>query len=252
MKDINRKIFKIKRILIFSLCLNAIFMFSLGYFFYRPSRLKQLKKNILSYKTLPEKSDKPNSYYTQISHYETLPDAENEIIFLGDSITAFGRWSEMFQNIKVKNRGIKGDKSNGVLERLNEVVSSEPDKIFIMVGINDLSRKIKKSEIISNYDKILKLIQEKSPQTKIYVQSVLPVNEDIPHRLGHANNDDVIRLNAELKKLCAQYRIKFIDLFPLFENEQNKLKEEFTYDGLHPNGKGYLLWKSAIEKYVSD
>ena len=98
----------------------------------------------------------------------------------------------------------------------------------------------------------MKFIQENSPKTKIYVQSVLPVNEDIPNRLGHADNEDVIRLNTELKKLCLHYGIKFIDLFPLFKNEKNKLKEQFTFDGLHPNGKGYLVWKSAIEKYLSD
>ena len=70
------------------------------------------------------------------------------------------------------------------------------------------------------------------------------------HRLGHAENTDVIKLNSELRKLCTQHGITFIDLFPFFTNEKNKLKEEFTFDGLHPNGKGYLVWKSAIEKYV--
>jgi lysophospholipase L1-like esterase len=80
----------------------------------------------------------------------------------------------------------------------------------------------------------------------------LPVNEDIPSRLGHAKNDDVISLNTELKGLCLQYKIKFIDLFPLFINKNNKLKKDFSFDGLHPNGKGYLIWKSAIEKYVMD
>ncbi len=47
-------------------------------------------------------------------------------------------------------------------------------------------------------------------------------------------------------------KIAYIDLFPLFSNDDDTLKEEYTLDGLHPNGKGYLVWKSAIERYVFD
>ena len=249
MKEMISRFFNIKRIFIFSLCLNAFFLLAFGYLCYRPNRIKQFKHTIFPNNRKPKPIHKPN-YYTQKNHFETLPDGKNEIIFLGDSITDFGRWSEMLQNINVKNRGIRADRTDGVLGRLDEVILSSPDKIFIMIGINDLSRKRKISETVSNYDNILKFINKKSPQTKIFVQSVLPVNEDIPHRLGNAKNTDVIKLNSELRKLCTQYGITFIDLFPLFANEKNKLKEEFTFDGLHPNGKGYLVWKSAIEKYV--
>jgi lysophospholipase L1-like esterase len=213
--------------------------------------MKKIKHAIFPKNRKSQPIYKPN-YYLQKSHYETLPDTKNEIIFLGDSITDFGRWSEMYQNINIKNRGIRADRADGVLKRLEEIVSSLPDKIFIMIGINDLSRKKRISEIVSNYEKILNYIQKKSPQTEIFVQSVLPVNEEVPRRLGHAKNDDVIRLNLELKKMCSRYDVQFIDLFPLFANKKDKLKKEYTFDGLHPNGKGYLVWKSAIEKYVND
>jgi lysophospholipase L1-like esterase len=251
MKEMISRFFNMKRIFIFSLCLNAIFLLTFGYLCYRPNRIKQVQHIIFPNNSKPKPIYKPN-YYIQKNHFETLPDGKNEIIFLGDSITDFGRWSEMLQNINVKNRGIRADRTDGVLRRLDEVVSSLPGKVFIMIGVNDLIRKREISEIISNYDSILKFIQKKSPQTKIFVQSVLPVNEDIRHRRDQAKNTDVIKLNAELRKLCTQYGITFIDLFPFFTNEKNKLKAEFTFDGLHPNGKGYLVWKSAIEKYVND
>ena len=241
-----------RKIFILSLSLNFIFILFLGYVFYRPKSIKQLKHMIYPKdNNITKPAHKPN-YYTQRSHFATLLDTNNEIIFLGDSLTDFGRWSEMFQNINIKNRGISSDRTDGVLERLDEVVSSSPAKIFIMIGVNDLSRNKKISEIITNYNKILKFIQHKSPKTEIFVQSVLPVNENIPHRLGRAKNDDVISLNIELKELCLQYKVKFIDLFPLFKNEYDNLKEDYSFDGLHPNGEGYLIWKSEIEKYVID
>ena len=248
----NGPSFFTKKFFVLSLSLNVIFLLIFGYVYYQPNSIKQFKKIIYRNNNRKAKPTHKPNYYIQKSHYETLPDTKNEIIFLGDSITDFGRWSEMFQNINIKNRGIRADRTDGVLERLDEVVSSLPGKVFIMIGVNDLIRKRKISEIISNYDNILKFIQKKSPQTEIFVQSVLPVNEDIRHRLGQARNDDVIRLNADLKELCTKYGINFIDLFPLFSNDDDKLKEEYTLDGLHPNGKGYLVWKSAIEKYVLD
>jgi lysophospholipase L1-like esterase len=231
--------------------LNLLFIIFFGYIVHRPSLARKI--NRILFKGPPQKHDvfKPN-YYIQKSYYEALPNTKNEIIFLGDSITDFGRWSEMFQNVNIKNRGIRADRTDGVLERLNEIVSSLPEKIFLMIGINDLSSKKKISEIVSNYKKILRYIIEKTPQTEIYVQSVLPVNENIPNRLGHAKNKDVIQLNAELKKLCSGSGVKYIDLFPLFKDKNEQFKEEYTIDGLHPNGKGYLVWKSAIERYVLD
>mgnify|MGYP000061554644 CR=1 FL=1 len=66
----------------------------------------------------------------------------DEIIFLGNSITDIGEWTEVWQDIHVKNRGISGDNTFGVLARLDEVVSSKPSKIFIMIGINDISKNI--------------------------------------------------------------------------------------------------------------
>jgi lysophospholipase L1-like esterase len=235
-----------------SLSLNLIFLLSLGYVFFRPNSIKQFKKIIFpKARNIKKPIHKPN-YYVQKSHYENLPDTKNEIIFLGDSITDFARWSEMFQNVNIKNRGIRADRTDGVLNRLDEIVSSLPGKVFIMIGVNDLIRKRDISVIISNYDNILKLIQKKSPQTKIFVQSVLPVNTDIRHRLSREVNNDIIRLNANLKEMCTQYGINYIDLFPLFADEKNKLKKEYTIDGLHPNGKGYMVWKSGIEIYVND
>jgi lysophospholipase L1-like esterase len=238
--------------LMLSLSLNLIFLLSLGYIFFHPNSIKKLK-NLIYFDdhNITKAIHKPN-YYVQKSHFAALADTKDEIIFLGDSLTDFGRWSEMLQNINIKNRGIRADRTDGVLKRLDEIVSSLPSKVFIMIGVNDLIRKRKISEIILNYDNILKFIQKKSPQTKIFVQSVLPVNEDIRHRLSHTMNDDVIRLNVYLKELCTQYGVNFIDLFPLFADEENKLKKEYTFDGLHPNGKGYMVWKSAIKKYVND
>ncbi|HPQ96908.1 MAG TPA: GDSL-type esterase/lipase family protein, partial [Thiolinea sp.] len=63
----------------------------------------------------------------------------------------------------MKNRGIGGDDTGGVLGRLDEVVRSRPDKIFLMIGTNDLSAGKSVEQIIANYRLILRRIREASP-----------------------------------------------------------------------------------------
>ena len=97
-----------------------------------------------------------STYYQQkVTLFQLLPDTKHEIIFLGNSITDIGEWAEIWQNKNVKNRGISSDNTFGVLARLDEVVSSKPAKIFIMIGINDIAKDTPDSVVISNYQKII-------------------------------------------------------------------------------------------------
>ena len=62
---------------------------------------------------------KYGTYYDQRELlFESLPTSENDIIFLGNSITDGGEWNELFQNANCKNRGISADVTEGVLNRL--------------------------------------------------------------------------------------------------------------------------------------
>lgn len=210
------------------------------------------KETILKYDQQKEELDAWNRaikayYYHRKEHFETLPDTENEIIFLGNSITDGAEWSELFQNSNIKNRGIGGDDTEGVLERLSEVTSSQPKKIFIMIGTNDLAYGKSIEYIKSNYDKIVAQIKAESIHTQIYLQSVLPVDDDIhPTR----PNTSIKKLNDYLQLLALHEGIPFIDLSPHFEAENGKLSQKYSIDGLHLNGKGYQLWKKIIETHL--
>jgi lysophospholipase L1-like esterase len=248
--DKNKPYSRLKNIFVFSLCLNVIFIFFFGFLFFKSDRIKTIKQAIFPKKSEPKLIFKPN-YYIQKSHFEALPDTNNEIVFLGDSFTDFGRWSELFDRDGIKNRGIGGDRTDGVLGRLNEVLRATPDKIFLMIGYNDLSRGVPLENIVSNYRKILQLIRKQSPGTRVYVQSVLPVNDD--HYRVRTTNEDISRLNRHLKDLSVQYSAEYIDLFETFRDSSGQLSSEFAgSDGLHVNGKGYQRWKSIIIDYLDN
>lgn len=190
-------------------------------------------------------------YHQKVSHFEGLPDTAGEIVFLGDSITDGGSWSEMFQDIRVKNRGISGDITEGVLERLKEITRAKPAKIFLMIGINDLARGAKPKDVVTNIRKIVTRIGKQSPDTVIYLQSVLPVNPDMGMFKDHTDKGPAVKaVNQRLAKLAESLKITYIDLYPAFAGPDGKLKPEYTNEGLHLTGAGYRLWKSLIEAYV--
>lgn len=127
-------------------------------------------------------------YYQKKELFEILPDTKDEIIFLGNSIIDGWEWGELFKNKDIKNQGISGDITDGLLFRLDEVTRSNPYKIFIMIGVNDLSRNKNPEYILTNYSKILQTIVENTPDTQIYVQSILPVNEQFGKFGKHTTN----------------------------------------------------------------
>jgi hexosaminidase len=182
-----------------------------------------------------------------LSMFRACPDTKGAIIFLGNSITEGGNWEEIFQLDNILNRGIGGDVTAGVLARMDEIVRHEPSKLFICIGTNDLARGVEIPDIIANYHAILETVREASPETVIYVQSVLPVGEKV--FFGH-NNDKIKSLNEEIKKMCAKKQITYIDLHPLFAGPNGYLDSQYTNDELHLLGGAYLLWKDKIAQYV--
>lgn len=193
-----------------------------------------------------------NYFYDQRrSFFESMPTDKNEIILLGDSITNCANWEEIFSGKKVKNRGISGDITLGVLDRMDEIVRSKPKKVFILIGINDIAQKISPEKILENYQNIILKLKNDSPRTRVYIQSILPTNDEFDTFKNHQGKMQMIKeINIELEKLAKENKVEFINLFPYFLDQNGKLSKSYTNDGLHLLGPGYLLWASIIKKYI--
>jgi lysophospholipase L1-like esterase len=190
-------------------------------------------------------------WHQRASHYRQLPNERGEIIFLGDSITEGCDWGEMFQDPLVKNRGISGDVTQGILDRLDEVVESRPAKVFLMIGINDLAEGLAEKEVLANIKRIIREVRKRSPDTKLYLQSLLPVNPDFKVFPDHVDKAvEIKNINTVLRRLATDYGAVFVDLYPLFIGERDKLDPEYTNDGLHLTGAGYAVWKKAVAPYL--
>lgn len=173
-----------------------------------------------------------------------------DILFFGDSITAAGPWSQLLNNPAILNWGIDGDTTRNLLSRVDQLFPLNLSKLFLMIGINDLYQRVPVSIIESNLLQLFALFDKKLPNTRIYIQSTLPVDMRM---LGRAvNNEDVRALNEWLKHEATQRGYAYIDLVPHFSDGNGSLLAEFTRDGVHLLPSAYKVWASAIEDDVNE
>ncbi|MGV3538304.1 MAG: GDSL-type esterase/lipase family protein [Rufibacter sp.] len=192
---------------------------------------------------------RPSTYELKVAQFKSYPNAANDIIFLGNSITANTDWAELLGMANVKNRGISGDITFGVLERLDEVIEGKPAKVFILIGINDISRNIPDQVILGNYRKMVTRIKAGSPKTKIYFQTLMPVNNTFDKFKNHYNKDEhIAAVNQGIKDLAKKEKIEVIDLHPHFLDSDKRLVKEYTHDGLHLTVAGYQKWADVLKK----
>lgn len=135
---------------------------------------------------------------------------------------------------------------------IDPIVKGKPAKIFLLIGINDVSRGTSADKIISEISMIVRKIKQESPKTKLYLQSVLPVNDCYGMFNGHTSRWQVVKqINDLLEPLAVKEGAAYIDLYSHFvEKETGKMNPVYTNDGLHLLGKGYLLWRDIVKPYV--
>ena len=125
-----------------------------------------------------------NNYNKMINEFKKSPLNFGDVVFLGNSITqGGGDWSERLDYPNISNRGIGGDVTDGVLARLEEITFFKPRAVFLLIGINDLwnvNPEMPSEDYIGkNIVRIAKIIKEKSNETKVFIQTVLPIEKKI-------------------------------------------------------------------------
>jgi lysophospholipase L1-like esterase len=191
---------------------------------------------------------RPGAYLKKIESFTAEGITKKDFVFLGNSITAGTDWAKLLNLSNAKNRGISGDITFGVLQRLDQVVFGKPSKVFVLIGINDISRNIPDSIILTNYKKIISRIKAGSKKTKIYFYTLLPVNNSFNKFKNHYGKDEhILWLNSEIRKL-ADKKVTIIDLYPHFLDAAHHLKAELTNDGLHLKPEGYQVWAELLRK----
>jgi len=144
------------------------------------------------------------------SIFNAAPKADGLTYFVGDSHTEGFELNEFLNDPKVRNRGVWGDNSSSVLKRIDSVATLKPEKIFLMIGVNDILSGNSVEKTFDNVTRTVEKIQSESPSTAIYLQSVLPTNNPILHSDSTATSA-ILRLNIKYKSLENKAKLKFIN-----------------------------------------
>ena len=233
---------KLRNGLIFSLLVNLVLVGALGYLVQRLGGLKFMIHRITA-------GGLAGVYENRKNLFEHLPLPKGSIIFLGDSITEYGQWEELMNHPKVKNRGIAGDTTWGLMRRLKGITSSQPKAIFLMIGINDFLFTDEK-EIVENYTKIIQQIKAETPNSQLFIQSVLPVNSAVKNTVF--DNKAIVSLNKSIQEIATKEGLPYLDIHQQLLDNSGVLKAKYTADGVHINGEAYTIWKEIVSPYLSE
>jgi len=149
------------------------------------------------------------------------------------------------------NQGISGETSKGLLNRLELFDKTQPDAIFVMIGINDLIRGVQDETILANQQRIVRYLRRVHPRSKIVIHSILPHGDEKATWEGRSRllaipNSRIRELNERLKAIAKEENVIYLDLYPLFADAEGNMKTDLSTDGLHLSPQGYAVWRNAI------
>lgn len=214
--------------------------------------------SILSLVCLLLLGQKPKEIIKNVTETVTEEVLEENIVFFGDSITYRYNIKESFSDHYIVNKGINGHSTNDLLNRLDtDVIEYNPSKVFLLIGVNDLSGFIDKETVVDNIKKIIEKITEKRSKTKIYVESIYPINRRIltekEYPIDEVLTNDLIKETNELiKELCKDKDLTYIDVYDELIDDEGNLKEEYTVEGQHLTDEGYKKVTEVLKKYVDE
>lgn len=184
-------------------------------------------------------------YAERTSLFAEFPVQEGDVVFLGDSITERGPWADMFRSGAVRNHGIGGDTTAGVLKRLDLVTRGRPEAVFLLIGTNDLTKGPDDRTVsYKQYQQIVKRLKRDAPSTKIFLQSLLPRSKEF--------RSEVEDFNAEIERIALEEGATFLDIYSPFLDEDGSMMNRFSDDEVHLLSLGYTKWRDILRPEVGN
>lgn len=185
--------------------------------------------------------------------FEIYGTDSTNIVMLGNSLTAGVDWNELLKNPTVVNRGIVGDDSPAMLKRIECITAGKPRKIFLMAGVNDISHDLTADSVARAVTKLVDTIMVQTPDSKLYIQSLLPVNNSFGRYKTMIDKEQTVRdVNVLLKEMAEKKGLTFIDIHDAFCDENGNLKADWTADGLHLLAPAYVCWRDLLLPYINE
>ncbi len=230
----NRDVLLCKIFMLLSLC---FFIFIIFHFVTVDHRIKVVEKKVI----------------------KEVKVVDDNYLFLGDSITELYDLKKYYSKLPVINSGKSGYTTQNILDHLEKMAYQyNPSKVFLLIGTNDLELEVDNEVVVDNIKKIVSNIKKRRPYSKIYLESIYPINNSENEKVsplivqGHRHNEDITQINKKLAQFAKEENITYIDLYSKLVGEDGLLKLEYTVDGLHISDDGYQVITDVLNKYIEE
>lgn len=202
------------------------------------------------HKLISKKEPYFNTQYEQrVTTFDAYETKQADIVFIGDSLTQRCDFRELLGNENIVTRGIDADTTRGVLERLDGIINLKPKKVFLLIGVNDISLGFTENESVKNYKEIISRLKNELEEVQIYTISLLPVSRNFRDYKENEFNKQINKYNENLKDIAIDTECIYIDAnSKMLDGEY--LKDSFTVDGIHLKGDGYKVLKEELIPYI--
>lgn len=191
--------------------------------------------------------DTPQIYTADISYFD-------DALFIGDSRTVglyeYGGLgnAEVFADSGMSIYKVFNEEfalRSGETVTLNEALSTkEFGKIYIMLGINELGYDFEQT--VERFSEAVDTILTAQPKAYIFIQANLHITKEKSEKSEYFTNSNIDRYNEAISKLADNEQIFYLDVNPLYDDEEGCLSKEFTADHAHIKGKHYTEWVDFI------
>ena len=107
--------------------------------------------------------------------------------------------------------------------------------------------------IVAKMQEAIDAIRQASPDTKILIQSLIPVNSTYEkYAAFNGTAKKVKAANKKLQKLAKKAKVTWVDVYPAMVDAYGDLKAEYTNDGFKLMGRGYSAWAEILKPYLDE
>jgi len=173
---------------------------------------------------------------------------KNLVLFTGSSSVRM--WTDVqtdFPDLAVLNTGFGGSTMSDLLYYADTVILRyRPVMLFIYEGDNDIASGKKPDEILRDAGKLVDLIRQKLPRSRICFISAKP-------SIARWNQKEAyLDYNRQLKEFTANHsRVYYLDVWDrMLGSDGNPKSDIFLDDRLHMNRTGYDIWKEIASEFL--
>lgn len=182
---------------------------------------------------------------TRRRHFDTVPVPPRRVLFLGDSLTEAGLWSDLFPDLPTTNRGIGGEATYDLVERLDGTLN-DPLAVSLLIGTNDLHgpRSLRDPRgVAARTDAIVARIRERAPGARLLVNGVFPRTALLA--------STITTVNAWYATSAARHGATYVDPWPAFADADGAIRSDLSRDQLHLTPAGYLAWADLLRPHLA-